>query len=112
MGQSSVWNGLRPYTGNLRRLLRSTSNGRLLAESIEFARSHAQILVLGATRAAADELAFRIGTAAGMHRLTTLQLAADLARPAMADRQLGPLAALGQEALAALVVHTPLEAVA
>src|SRR5260221_1937778 len=87
MGQSSVWNGLRPYTGNLRRLLRSTSNGRLLGESIDFARSHAQILVLGATRAAADEFAFRLSSAAGVHRLTLLQLAAGLARPAMADLQ-------------------------
>src|SRR5260221_534819 len=72
MGQSSVWNGLRPYTGNLRRLLRSTSNGRLLGESIDFARSHAQILVLGATRAAADEFAFRLSSAAGGHPLLLL----------------------------------------
>ena len=81
-----------------------------MAEAADFARKYDQILVLGATRAAADELAFRIGAAAGVHRLTLLQLAADLARPAMADRQLAPLTGLGVEALAARVIHAAREA--
>jgi hypothetical protein len=82
----------------------------LVAEAADFACKYDQILVLGATRAAADELAFRIGAAAGVHRLTLLQLAADLARPAMADRQLAPLSGLGVEALAARVIHAAREA--
>jgi len=82
----------------------------LVAEAADFARKYDKSWFLGATRAAADELAFRIGAAAGVHRLTVLQLAADLARPAMADRQLAPLSGLGVEALAARVIHAAREA--
>jgi len=42
----------------------------LVAEAADFARKIRPNPGLGATRAAADELAFRIGAAAAVHRLT------------------------------------------
>ncbi len=50
-------------------------------------------------------MAHRVGRAAGVHRLTLVQLAADLARPKMSGQGLAPLSFLGQEALAARVAH-------
>ena len=47
----------------------------------------------------------RLGSA-GVHRITLIQAAAELARPAMAERGLAPLSSLGREAVAARVAQT------
>src|SRR5690349_3950643 len=65
-----------------------------------------EAVVLGPTRAAADELARAVCTAGllGLHRTTLGQLAAELAAPAIAGRGLAPVSQLGMEAVAARVV--------
>jgi CRISPR/Cas system-associated exonuclease Cas4 (RecB family) len=88
--------------------IRSWANARLLAAAREFGSSQGEVVIVGATRAAADELAFDTA-AAGFHRFTLLQLAADLARPAMANLDLAPLSGLGIEALAARVAYAARE---
>lgn len=65
---------------------------------------HAEILVLGPTRAAADEFA-RTFSRAGLHRLTLIQLAAELAAHPLAEHGLAPASRLGLQALAAHVIH-------
>ncbi len=64
-----------------------------------------EVLVLAASRGAADDLLRRACPAAGglfgAHRATPLQLAAELAAHQLASRRLAPLTALGAEALAA-----------
>lgn len=64
-----------------------------------------EVLLVGASRAAADDLARAIGAAAGatfgLHRLSLSQLAARLAAPALADRGLAPATSLGGEAATA-----------
>src|SRR4029078_13564474 len=47
----------------------------------------------------------RLGSS-GIHRVTLIQAAAELARPAMAQLGLAPLSALGREAVAARVAQT------
>ena len=73
---------------------------------------HPETLIIAPTHSAGDEIAYRLGQAsgvAGAHRMTILQLAADLARPAMSERGLAPVSALGLEALAARVVYAARE---
>src|SRR5579862_3797883 len=89
----------------MRTVLKSRSNGRLLARAAEFVSGHTESIVLAPTHSAGEELAHRAPGIAGMHRLTIVQLAADLARPAMAARGLAPVTPLALEALAARVVH-------
>ena len=64
-----------------------------------------EILILGSTRAAADELARALSLRSkgrmGLHRWTPAQLAAALATPELANDGLAPLSRLGLEALAA-----------
>ena len=88
-----------------RRVVKSRSSGRLVSAVAEFATSHPEIVLIAPTHSAGEELAHQIGGAAGIHVLTLLQLASDLARPAMADLGLAPLTGLGREAIAARVVH-------
>lgn len=68
-----------------------------------------EVLVIGATHEAASEVirtvAVQRGTGFGWHRLTLGRLAAELARPRMADEQLAPVGMLVLEALCARVVH-------
>jgi RecB family exonuclease len=54
---------------------------------------------------AGEGLAQRLPGFAGVHAITLVEFAADLARPAMATLGLGPLSRLGREAVAARVVH-------
>lgn len=76
----------------------------------EFLRENAargEILVLGPTRAAANEAvlqAFDVGSC-GIHALTLTQLAANLAARSLADARLAPVSKLGLEALATRIVH-------
>ena len=95
----------------LRSLLRSCSNASLLERAAEFLRAYSrdsEILILGPTRAAANELAlgaFENGCL-GIHAFTVIQLAAQLAAQPMARQSLTPISRLGIEALVARIVHT------
>lgn len=81
----------------------------LLAEAAQFVRVQAavgEVLVIGATRSAADDLVrLHCGSVAGAHRFTLRQLAATLASVPMAERGLAPVNHFGVEALAARAVH-------
>ncbi|HUS04710.1 MAG TPA: PD-(D/E)XK nuclease family protein [Bryobacteraceae bacterium] len=76
-------------------------------EAIEFLRQQREVLVLCGSRAAADDLvrAACQTTLCGVHRITPAQLAATLAKPALAARGWAPLTPLAPEALAARVTH-------
>jgi hypothetical protein len=68
-----------------------------------------EVLIIGASLDAANELARRVaeekGAAFGWHRVTLPQLVAALAAPLLAKRKLVPLSRLGAEAIVARVVH-------
>jgi ATP-dependent helicase/nuclease subunit B len=87
---------------NQRRIQRALAwlEGRVPAE---------EVLIVGATLDAANELARRVtkerGAAFGWHRLTLSQLAAAIAAPALAARGLIPLSRVGTEAIVARLVH-------
>jgi CRISPR/Cas system-associated exonuclease Cas4 (RecB family) len=72
----------------------------------EWLAGRSEALVLGPTRAAADEFARTTCSTGllGVHRATLGQLAAELAAPAIAERGLAPVSQLGMEAVAARVV--------
>ena len=69
--------------------------------------NRSEIVVIGATRGAAYEFGRELPVKGvlGLHRATLIQVAEELARPAMAEQQLGPLSRLGAEAVAARDVH-------
>lgn len=83
--------------------------GSLLADAAAFLCTHAprtEVLVIAATRAAADDLVrLHCPSLAGVHRFTLYQLAATLAAAPMAERGLAPVNHFGVEALAARAVH-------
>lgn len=88
------------------RLVCSSSHAALLEEA-RAVLGRPEVLVLAATRGAADDL-IRSTTgegALGAHRVTLPQLAADLATRPMAERGFSPVSMLGLEALAAKVAH-------
>lgn len=68
-----------------------------------------EVLIVGATLDAANELARTVaeakGAAFGWHRLSLSQLAAAIASPLLAARALAPLSRLGTEAIVARSVH-------
>src|SRR5579871_1986993 len=68
-----------------------------------------EVLIVGATLDAANELARRVakskGAAFGWHRLTLSQLAFAVAAPVLAARGLAPLGRIGADAFAARIVH-------
>jgi ATP-dependent helicase/nuclease subunit B len=86
------------------RVVRSWSNGRLLAAATEFVSAYSETLVIASGPLAGEGMAISAGIA-GIHRMTLVQLAADLARFAMAERGIAPLSELGGEAVAARVVY-------
>jgi hypothetical protein len=97
------------------RVFESASAAERLAAAADFVRSFPpahEIVVLGASRAAADDLARSIcadaGATFGLHRSTLPQLAAQMAARRMAETGAAPLTALGAEAVAAHVVHEAL----
>ncbi len=92
-----------------RRVVQSRSNANLLAAAEDFVSIHPEILVIVPSHSAGEELAQRRNGAAGVHRLTLVQLASDLSRPAMAAMGLAPMTQLGLEALSARVVHAALK---
>ncbi len=68
-----------------------------------------EVLIVGATLDAANELARKVakkkGAAFGWHRLTLPQLAFAVAAPILAARGLTPLSRIGMDALVARLVH-------
>src|SRR5271168_1350366 len=88
-----------------RRLVISTSNGRLLGAARLFLKQFPETLAVVPGRLAGESLSAGGAGSAGVRRFTLPQLAAFLARPGMAERGLAPLGSLGLEALAARVAH-------
>jgi ATP-dependent helicase/nuclease subunit B len=94
------------------RVIESSATGQRLAEARAFiaARSAGgdEVLLVGASRGAVDDLARSVaaeaGATLGLHRFSLTQLAARLAAPALAGRGLAPSTALGSEAVAARAV--------
>lgn len=90
---------------NPRRVVKSWSNGILATAVAEFVRGFPESVAVLPTRMAGESFAKRLSGFAGVHALTLVELAADLARPAMATLGLNILSRLGREAVAARVVH-------
>ena len=88
-----------------RRIVTSRSNSRLSAALIDSLPAYSEVTLVAPTYLAGEGIAHKSGTTGGLHRTTLVQLAAELARPAMAAQGLGPLSALGVEAIAAGVIH-------
>ncbi len=70
-----------------------------------FIAAHQETILIAPSHSAGEDLVHRAGGLAGVHRLTLIQLARDLAWPSMADLHLAPVTALGAEALAARAVY-------
>jgi ATP-dependent helicase/nuclease subunit B len=72
---------------------------------VEARANHGDVVIVGASRGAADDLARRIaadrGATVGIHRFSVTQLAARLAAPILAAQELAPVTYLGSEAVAA-----------
>lgn len=88
-----------------RSIVKSHSNARLIGVASRFLLEYPEAIAISPTHSAGEELAHFRGGVAGLHGLTLVQLAVDLARPAMADFGLVPLSSLGLEALCARVVY-------
>src|SRR5580704_9901124 len=91
--------------GSTRRLVKSRSNGRLREAAATFITSHAETILIAPSHSAGEDLVHGTEGLAGVHRMTLIQLARDLAWPSMADLKLAPVTALGLEALAARAVY-------
>ncbi|HEY6391866.1 MAG TPA: hypothetical protein VIX89_11350, partial [Bryobacteraceae bacterium] len=91
-------------------LVHSRSNSKLIERAGVFLSKWAQtseVLLIASTRAAASELSvstFPDG-AQGIHAMTLIQLAANLAAQPMGRASLAPISRLGIEAIAARIVH-------
>jgi CRISPR/Cas system-associated exonuclease Cas4 (RecB family) len=90
------------------RLVESPAAHVRLAAAREFLETHARtsdVLVVGASRGAVDDLVRSVvvgqGAALGIHRFSLTQLAARLAAPVLADTERAPVTRLGSEAVAA-----------
>ena len=90
------------------RILESSAAELRLGAAREFVRSRArkgEVLIVGGSRGAADdlvrEIAIQSGATLGLHRFSATQLAAKLAAPLLAERELAPASSLGSEAVAA-----------
>src|SRR6185437_4237957 len=88
-----------------KRLIKSRSHRVLINAAAEFLSAYPESLLIVPNLSAGEELAHRSGGSAGLHRLTLVQLALELARPAVAQLELAPLTSLGVEALAARAVY-------
>jgi ATP-dependent helicase/nuclease subunit B len=97
-----------------RATIKSRGNGRLLDAAAEFLSSQVEAVIIAPTHSAGEDAAHRTLRSggpgfSGIHRLTIVQLAADVARPALARLGLAPLTTLGMEALAARVACAALK---
>jgi ATP-dependent helicase/nuclease subunit B len=91
--------------GSTRRLVKSRSNGRLREAASAFIAAHQETILIAPTHSAGEDLVHRTNGLAGVHRMTLIQVARDLAWPSMAELNLAPVTALGAEALAARAVY-------
>jgi CRISPR/Cas system-associated exonuclease Cas4 (RecB family) len=89
-------------------LIESSSAQLRLDAARDFVQAHARrgdVWLIGASRGSVDDLArtiaSRTGATIGLHRFSFTQLAARLAAPVLADRELAPVTYLGSEAVAA-----------
>jgi len=94
--------------------IKSRSNGRLLDAAADFLATCGEAVLIAPTHSAGEDAAHRALKVSGkgslgIHRLSLVQFAADLARPAMARLGLAPLTSLGMEALAARVTGASLQ---
>jgi hypothetical protein len=90
------------------RIFESSSSAARLAAACEYIRSFpaaTEILIVAASREAADDLARRIaaeaGATFGLHRFSFPQLVAELATRELAERGLAPATQLGADAVCA-----------
>src|SRR5262249_14722243 len=89
------------YAMTVKRLVCSYTSQRLLVaqEWIETVSHDGELVVLGPTRGAVDDLvrnlSLKTGGLLGVHRMTLFQLAASLATPHLAAEQLSALSLLG-----------------
>jgi len=94
------------------RVVESSATEQRLAEARAFIAARStrgeEVLLVGASRGAVDDLARSIasdaGATLGLHRFSVTQLAARLAAPSLAGQGLAPSTALGSEAVAARAV--------
>src|SRR3954463_2818180 len=84
------------------RLIESSSAQKRLEAArafVEARAKHGDVVIVGASRGAADDLARRIaaesGATLGIHRFSVTQLAARLAAPILAAQELAPVTYLG-----------------
>ena len=95
--------------GHTRRIVRSDAYSRLTGEAARFLSSTAgsEVVILAASRGAADDLARQSCEAAafGIHRATLTGLAASLATISITSAKLAPMSHLSREAMAAHVIH-------
>jgi hypothetical protein len=93
-----------------RSLVHSRANSKLIERAGVFLSQSAQnseVLLIASTRAAANELVistFPEGSL-GIHAMTLIQLAANVASQPMGRASLAPISRLGIEAIAARIVH-------
>jgi ATP-dependent helicase/nuclease subunit B len=90
----------------------STASHQRIARAREWldaTRPAEEVLIIGSTLSAANELARGTvqtkGASFGYHRLTLTQLASALARPALTAQRTAPLGALGTQAVANRAIH-------
>lgn len=88
-------------------ILESSNSAARLSEARRWvsARADRGVLIVSASRGAADDLARAVtqsrGATAGLHRFSFAQLAARLAAPILASRGIAPATVIGSEAVAA-----------
>lgn len=92
-------------TPSRQRVIQSWSNGILISAVARFVEAYPESLLLLPNRMAYEGMAHHGASVVGVHAMTVVELAAELARPAMAARGLGPLSRLGREAVAARIIH-------
>jgi CRISPR/Cas system-associated exonuclease Cas4 (RecB family) len=92
------------------RIIEASDAGQRLDEAatwVEERLARGGVLIVGASRGAADDLARTVaagrGGAIGLHRFSVTQLAARLAAPVLAARGIAPASFIGSEAVAARV---------
>jgi ATP-dependent helicase/nuclease subunit B len=88
-----------------KRLVKSRSNHRLIAALTDSISAYSEMILISPTYLAGEGIAHRTNGIAGLHRITLIQFAVELAKPEMAILGLAPLSTLGVEAIAARVIH-------
>src|SRR5437870_1240727 len=86
------------------RTFHSYSHARLVESALAFLERHSESLLLLPNSGAAEALLRSVRGSVGVHHRTMVQIAAELARPRIAERNLAPLTSLGAEAVLARVV--------